>query len=287
MRNLTEDNLTLAVLAQTGVNTAPRTRQIADALIRHLHAFIREVELTEAEWLKGIEFLTRTGHKCDESRQEFILLSDTLGVSMLVDAINHRRPGTATESTVLGPFHVDGAAERPMGTNMAQGIEGGSPTFIAGRVLDGAGNPIEGATLDVWQVRPDRCYDVQDPEQVSMQLRAIFRTGADGRYHFRTVMPVSYAIPDDGPVGDMLRALGRHPWRPAHIHFIVSAPGYAPVVTHLFVEGDPYLDSDAVFGVKNSLVVTFEEHPAGQAPDGSIVHEAFHTASYDFGLVVN
>ena|ERR1700754_455176 len=285
MRNLTEENLTRAVLAQTDVNTAPRTRQIADALIRHLHAFIREVEPTEAEWLTGIEFLTRTGHMCDESRQEFILLSDTLGVSMLVDAINHRRPGVATENTVLGPFHVAGAPERPMGANMAEGVEGGAAVFIDGRVLDAAGNPIEGATLDVWQVRPDRLYDVQDPEQVSMQLRAVFRTGADGRYRFRSVMPVSYPIPDDGPVGDVLRALGRHPWRPAHIHFIVSAPGHAPVITHLFVEGDPYLDSDAVFGVKNSLVVAFEKHPAGVAPDGGTMHEDFHTASYDFGLV--
>jgi hydroxyquinol 1,2-dioxygenase len=287
MRNLTEENLTRAVLAQIDVNTSPRTREIADALIRHLHAFVREVEPTQAEWLKGIEFLTRTGHTCDESRQEFILLSDTLGVSMLVDAINHRQAGVATENTVLGPFHVDGAPERPMGTSIAEDIVGGAPTFLAGRVLDAAGNPIAGARLDVWQVRPDRLYDVQDPEQTSMQLRAIFRTGADGRYHFRTALPVSYAIPDDGPVGDMLRALGRHPWRPAHIHFIVSAPGYAPVVTHLFVEGDPYLDSDAVFGVKNSLVVAFEEHPASMAPDGTAMHEPFYTASYDFGLVTN
>lgn len=285
MRNLTEENLTRAVLAQIDVNTAPRTRVIAEALIQHLHAFVREVEPTEAEWMQGIEFLTRVGHICDESRQEFILLSDTLGVSMLVDAINHRRPSIATESTVLGPFHVTGAPELRMGANLAEGIQGGSPTFIQGRVLDEAGNPVEGARIDVWQVRADGLYDVQDLEQASMQMRGVFQTGADGRYHFRTALPVSYAIPDDGPVGDMLRAFGRHQWRPAHIHFIVSAPGYARVVTHLFVEGDPYLDSDAVFGVKNSLVVAFEEHPAGVAPDGTRTEGAFHTASYDFGLI--
>jgi len=285
MRNLTEENLTDAVLGRISEGADARTRQLSEALVRHLHAFIREVEPTEAEWLQGIQFLTRTGHMCDESRQEFILLSDTLGVSMLVDAINHRRPGHATENTVLGPFHVDGAPERAMGACIAEGIEGGTPTFVDGRVLDGEGRPIAGARLDVWQVRPDRLYDVQDPEQPSMQLRAVFRTGDDGRYHFRTVLPVSYAIPDDGPVGDMLRAMGRHPWRPAHIHFIVTAPGYAPVVTHLFVEGDPYLDSDAVFGVKNSLVVRFDEHPNGTAPDGTPMDETFCTATYDFGLV--
>jgi hydroxyquinol 1,2-dioxygenase len=285
MRNLTEENLTRAVLDQIADDTAPRTREIAEALVRYLHAFIREVEPSEAEWLAGIDFLTRTGHMCDQSRQEFILLSDTLGVSMLVDAINHRRPGHATENTVLGPFHVDGAPERPMGTSIAEGIQGGIPTFVEGRVLDERGEPIAGARLDVWQVRPDRLYDVQDPERPSMQLRAIFHTGADGRYFFRTVLPVSYSIPDDGPVGDMLRAMGRHPWRPAHIHFIVSAPGFAQVVTHLFVEGDPYLDSDAVFGVKNSLVVGFHERAAGVAAGGVYVDEPFFTALYDFGLV--
>ncbi|MGE7139295.1 intradiol ring-cleavage dioxygenase [Luteibacter sp. NPDC031894] len=284
MRQLTEESLTHAVLAATDTSVDPRTRDVANALIRHLHAFVREIEPSEAEWLKGIEFLTRTGHTCDANRQEFILLSDTLGVSMLVDAINHRRPGNVTESTVLGPFHVHGAPALPMGANLAEGVDGGSPAFVEGRVLDGNGKPIAGARLDVWQVRPDRLYDVQDPEQPSMQLRAVFHTAADGRYRFRTVMPVSYAIPDDGPVGEMLRALGRHPWRPAHIHFIVSAPGHAPVVTHVFVEDDPYLDSDAVFGVKDSLVVAFEERPPGMAPDGAPMETHFHVAHHDFSL---
>jgi hydroxyquinol 1,2-dioxygenase len=284
MRDFSESNLTQAVLERIGPATDPRLRQIMEALIGHLHAFVREVELTEEEWFEGIRFLTATGQLCDENRQEFILLSDTLGVSMLVDAINHRRPRQATANTVLGPFHVDGAPKRPMGYDLAAGIEGGEPTFVSGRVLDVDGRPLAGAELDVWQVRPDRLYDVQDPEAPGMQLRAKFRTGEDGRYRFRTVLPVSYAIPDDGPVGRMLAALGRHPWRPAHLHFIVAAPGYAAVTTHLFVDGDPYLDSDAVFGVKNSLVLSFARRPPGAAPDGSVLTQPFHEAAYDFRL---
>jgi len=283
MRNLTEANLTDTVVAKIDMQTAgARFATVATSLIRHLHAFVRETELTEEEWLSGINFLTATGHKCDDRRQEFILLSDTLGVSMLVDAINHRKPNGASETTVLGPFYLPDARDLPMGSNIAQGIAG-TAAFFSGRVLDVAGAPIAGAVLDVWQVDGDGLYDVQRPG--ASYARGRFTTGSDGRYAFRTVKPVSYSIPTDGPVGGMLRAMGRHSYRPAHVHLIVSAPGYGAVTTHLFVKGDPYLDTDAVFAVKESLIVDFVAHPAGHTPDGGTSDQPFCTASYDFRLV--
>jgi hydroxyquinol 1,2-dioxygenase len=282
MLNLNEENLTDAVLAKLEGAKDARFKEIMTSLIRHLHAFVRETELTEAEWFEGIRFLTATGQKCDDKRQEFILLSDTLGVSMLVDAINHRKPGGATETTVLGPFYVPGAKNLPLWANIAEGI-GGVPAYISGRVLDIEGKPIAGAMLDVWQTDGEGFYDVQRPD--ASYARGKFTTGADGRYGFRTVKPVSYPIPTDGPVGKMLLGMGRHPYRPAHVHTIVSAPGYETVTTHLFVEGDKYLDSDAVFGVKHSLVVEFRQHPPGSTPDGGKSDEPFCTAKYDFRLV--
>jgi hydroxyquinol 1,2-dioxygenase len=286
MRNLTEANLTDTVVSKIDLSAGgaggARFGAIAASLIRHLHAFVRETELTEEEWLAGIQFLTATGHKCDERRQEFILLSDTLGVSMLVDAINHRKPSGASETTVLGPFYLPDARDLPMGSNIAEGIAG-TPTFVSGRVLDVGGAPIAGAVLDVWQVDGDGLYDVQRPG--ASYARGRFTTGADGGYAFRTVKPVSYSIPTDGPVGVMLRAMGRHPFRPAHVHLIVSAPGYGAVTTHLFVKGDPHLDDDAVFAVKQSLVVDFVEHPPGRTPDGGTCDQRYCTASYDFRLV--
>jgi hydroxyquinol 1,2-dioxygenase len=286
MRNLTEANLTDTVVSKINLNVDgagdARFAAVAASLIRHLHAFVRETELTEDEWLAGIKFLTDTGHKCDQRRQEFILLSDTLGVSMLVDAINHRKPSGASETTVLGPFYLPDARELPMGSNIAERIPG-TPAYFSGRVLDVGGAPIAGAVLDVWQVDGDGFYDVQRPG--ASYARGRFTTGADGRYAFRTVKPVSYSIPTDGPVGVMLRAMGRHPFRPAHVHLIVSAPGYGAVTTHLFVKGDPYLDTDAVFAVKESLIVDFVEHPAGRAPDGGTCVQPFCTASYDFRLI--
>jgi hydroxyquinol 1,2-dioxygenase len=283
MRDLTESNLTDTVVAQIDRDADARFTQVAASLIRHLHAFARETELTEAEWFAGIQFLTATGHKCDGKRQEFILLSDTLGVSMLVDAINHRKPDGASQTTVLGPFYVPGAPEVPMWTNIAPELTG-VPTYVSGRVLDVGGAPIAGATLDVWQTDSDGFYDVQRPGG-ARYARGRLTTGADGRYGFRTVKPVSYSIPTDGPVGAMLAAMGRHPFRPAHVHLIVSAPGYAPVTTHLFVKGDPYLDTDAVFAVKESLIVDFEDHAPGPAPDGEMCDQRFCTAAYDFRLV--
>ncbi len=284
MRNANEANLTNAVLAKLEGAQDPRFKEIMSSLIRHLHAFIRETGLSEKEWLSGIQFLTATGKKCDDKRQEYILLSDTLGVSMLVDAINHRKPGGATETTVLGPFYVSGAKDMPMWADIS-GNAPGESAYVSGRVLDVNGNPIAGAVLDVWQTDGEGFYDVQRPGGNEQYARGRFTTGADGRYGFRTVKPVSYPVPTDGPVGKMLLGMGRHPYRPAHVHVIATAPGYERVATHLFVEGDEYLDSDAVFGVKHSLVVDFKHRPAGQAPDGKKSAVPFFTAEFDFRLV--
>jgi protocatechuate 3,4-dioxygenase beta subunit len=284
MRDFNEDTATDAVLAQLSGAEGPRFKEIMTSVIRHLHAVVREVEPSQDEWMAAIRFLTATGQKCDDKRQEFILLSDTLGVSMLVDAINNRKPSGATESTVLGPFHVEGAPRKAMGDTIS--LDGkGDPAFVSGRVVDEAGKPIEGASLDVWQTSSDGAYDIQDPNQPEMNLRGVFVTGKDGRFWFRTVKPSSYPIPTDGPVGGMLTAMGRHPMRPAHIHFIIGAPGYEPVTTHMFVEGDDYLDSDAVFGVKDSLIVPFvrRDDPADAKRLG--LANPFYTAEHEFRLV--
>jgi hydroxyquinol 1,2-dioxygenase len=235
----------------------PRFRQIATALVEHLHGFVKEVEPTMDEWFQAIQFLTKTGQMCDDKRQEWILLSDVLGVSMLVDSINNRRPGNATENTVLGPFHVAGAPRREMGDCIC--LDGkGEPCFVSGRVVDEQGNPLSGARLDVWQTNGDGFYNVQQPEvQPDFNMRGVFETGLDGQYAFHTTKPLSYSIPDDGTVGLMLGKMGRHPMRPAHIHFIVEMPGYERLVTHIFVRGDKYLDNDAVFGVKEDLIADF------------------------------
>jgi hydroxyquinol 1,2-dioxygenase len=273
MRNLTEANLSDAVVARLARCEDPRFKRVMESLIRHLHAFVRDVKLTEAEWAEGIKFLTATGHKCDADRQEFILLSDVLGVSMLVDAINHQKPPGATESTVLGPFYIEGAPDLSHGADISHGGPG-EPTEVSGRVLTAAGKPIAGALLDVWQTAPNGFYSTQDPNQERFNLRGRFRTDGKGAFSFRTIKPTSYPVPTDGPVGTILNAMGRHPMRPAHLHFIVSAPGYETLTTHLFVEGDPYLDSDVVFGVKNALVVDFKPKPGGKVLE----------AKYDFGL---
>jgi len=257
MRYLTEETSAEAVNARIGPEADPRLARVMAALVEHLHAFIKEVELTEAEWGAAIDFLTRTGQICSGARQEFILLSDALGVSMLVDAINHRIPGGATETTVFGPFHVEGAPEREMGATIS--LDGkGEICLYQGRVLDVHGNPIRDALVDVWSDNAEGFYDVQQPGiQPQWNNRGIFRTGPDGRYAFRGIKPVSYPIPDDGPVGQMLGALGRHPWRPAHVHFRITAPDCRTLITHIFVGGDSYLTSDAVFGVKESLIADF------------------------------
>ena len=238
----------------------PRFRQIMAGLINHLHDFIKEVELTQEEWEIAIDFLTRTGQKCTNERQEWILMSDTLGVSMLVDAINNRRPEHATQTTVLGPFHVVGAPELDMGTNISLDGKGESCHFT-GRVLSTDGTPIANARIDVWSDNSDGYYDVQQPDiQPKWNNRGIFTTGADGAYNFRGIKPVSYPVPIDGPAGEMLNGMGRHPYRPAHTHVIVTAPGFQKLVTHIFDGEDPYILSDAVFGVKESLKAPFAKN---------------------------
>jgi catechol 1,2-dioxygenase len=243
----------------------PRLRELVSGIVRHLHAFAEEQALSEEEWMAGIRFLTDVGQICTNRRQEFILLSDTLGVSTLVDLINHRAGSSATESTVLGPFYVHGSPWRSNGDAIADDL-GEHPLLVSGHVRDTAGRPLPGATVDVWQNATNRLYAVQDDGQSPENLRGRFRTDSDGTFAFRTVRPVDYPIPDDGPVGMMLKATGRHPWRPAHIHLIVSAEGFMPVTTHIFDSESPYLESDAVFGVKRSLVRTLVAHdPAGEA----------------------
>lgn len=254
----TEGRSEEVVNSRLGPDINPRLAQVMTSLVKHLHAFAKDVELTQAEWAVAVDFLTRTGQISDGNRQEFILLSDVLGLSMLVDAINHRRPSGATENTVLGPFHVPGAPRYPMGTNISLDGKGESCLF-SGIVRDIEGNPVANAEIDVWCDNADGYYDVQQPGiQPQWNNRGIFVTGPDGRYSFRGIRPVAYPIPDDGPVGQMLAALGRHPNRPAHMHFLVSAPGFETIVTHTFVQGDQWLTSDAVFGVKASLIASMQ-----------------------------
>jgi len=284
-RNKTEDDITAEVLQRFGETPDPRLRQIMLGLVKHLHAFVKEVELTEAEWFQAIEILTEAGRMCSDKRQEFILFSDTLGVSMVVDLISHRKPDGTTESTVFGPFHRLGAPELPAGGNIAHLDKKGPPTLVSGRVLDIDGEPIEGALLDVWQAQSSGLYDSQDESLGELHMRGKFRTDAEGRYLVRTVLPVHYPIPSDGPVGRMLRATGRHPWRPAHIHFVVSAEGYEPVTTHIFDRKDDYLASDAVFAVKDSLICDFERHDTSIGEAGRLgIDPPFYTAEFDFRL---
>jgi protocatechuate 3,4-dioxygenase beta subunit len=284
-RNKTGDDITAEVLARFAATQDPRLRQIMLSLIGHLHAFVKDVRLTEAEWFQAIEILTEAGRMCSDRRQEFILFSDTLGVSMVVDLIDHNKPEGATESTVFGPFHRLGAPEMPEGGNIAHRDQTGLPALVRGRVLDLDGRPIAGAVLDVWQAQTNGLYDSQDTDPDALHMRGKFRSDAEGRYLVRTVRPVNYPIPSDGPVGAMLKATGRHPWRPAHIHFVVSAEGYEPVTTHIFDRGDPYLASDAVFAVKDSLICDFVRHDAPELEASRFgITPPFCTAEFNFRL---
>ena len=258
MRNIDEHNITDAVVARLADCPDPRTKQVLTSLVRHLHGFVRDVRLTEAEWEQAIGFLTATGQKCDDKRQEFILLSDVLGVSMLTVAMNQSRPAGATEATVFGPFHTDDAPHCEQGADIAGGAPG-QPLDVEIEVVDMQGRPIAGAEVDTWQADDDGLYDVQRPELgATRRARGVFRSDAEGRVRFRSVLPTAYPVPTDGPVGQLLLAAGRHPWRPAHVHFRLRAPGFATLITHLFREGDRYLDSDVVFGVRSSLIAAFE-----------------------------
>jgi len=283
MRNLSEETITQAVLARHKDAPDARLKEVMTALVQHLHAFARAVNLTEAEWFEGIRFLTDVGHITDDKRQEFILLSDTLGLSMLVTAMNNRKPEGCTEATVFGPFHVDGAPRYPLGADVANGAPG-EPCFVRGHVRGLDGKTIAGATIDVWQADEAGFYDVQYKDLEQHRARGVLQSGPDGEFYFRTIVANAYPIPHDGPVGRMLQALNRHPWRPAHLHFMIKAPGYEPLVTHVFRSGDKYLDSDAVFGVRSSLIAEWIRHDAGTAPDGSRMDAPYYTLDFDFVL---
>ena len=256
-----EKKLTGEVLYRMRKTKNPRLKQVMASFVKHLHAFVRDVKPTPEEWMTGIQFLTQTGHWCTGKRQEFILMSDTLGVSMLVDALNYSAAKGATQSTVLGPFHRESAPEYELGSNTSRNPNDGEPCEVSGSVRDVKGKPIAGAVLDIWQGGADGLYDSQKGDE--MNLRGVFRTDARGEFHFRCVTPTFYPVPHDGPVGQMLTATGRHPMRPPHLHFWITAPGYRPLITHLFVKGGRYLDSDAVFGVKPELIIDFKKGKDG------------------------
>jgi hydroxyquinol 1,2-dioxygenase len=284
MRNFNEQTITEAVIARMASAPNPRLKQISEALTRHLHAFVREVRPSQAEWESGIQFLTAVGQACTDKRQEFILLSDTLGVSMLVDAINHSARANATETTVLGPFFVPEAPDASAGADISSGMTG-DPMLVTGAVTDERGRALAGATVDVWHSDDDGYYDVQRWDALQdFALRARFKTDAQGCFHFWSIKPAPYPVPHDGPVGAMLEAQGRHPWRPAHVHFMIAAPGHEQLVTHVFVAGDRYLDSDVVFGVKDSLIREFTHCCPGIAADGRTMQRSYFHLTYDFAL---
>lgn len=265
MRDVTKDNITEAFMAYLGDDIDPRLREVMGSLVKHLHAFAREVNLTHEEWNTGISFLEKAGEISDKERHEFVLLSDVMGLSSLVDMLHNTPEGTS--SSVLGPFHISGSPPLAVGGDMRKDFD--APVLLVdGFVKDTDGNPISGATLDIWQTAPNGLYSSQDPDQDTYSFHGLQTTGEDGRYAFTTVRPVEYTVPSDGPVGDILRACGRHPWRPSHLHYIAEADGFRPLVTEVFPEGDPYLDEDTVFGVREDLVMQYQTKPAGSFPEG-------------------
>jgi len=284
MRNIDQNTITPAFLARLENCADARLKQVMTSLVTHLHSFARDVALTESEWMQGIEFLTATGQMCDAKRQEFILLSDTLGLSMLVVAQNNTKPAGATEATVFGPFHVADAPLVEQGADLSGGAPG-TPLFVDARVVSAGGAPIANAEVDVWQADDDGLYDVQRPELGdARRARGVLRSDASGAVRFRSITPTAYPVPTDGPVGRMLLATGRHPWRPAHVHFLIKATGFETLTTHIFRDGDVYLDSDVVFGVRSSLIGDFVRHESGTAPDGSSMSGPFYTLAQTFVL---
>jgi hydroxyquinol 1,2-dioxygenase len=290
MSEYNQEELTRDALAAFAGTPDPRLRRILAALIKHVHAFAREVDLTPDEWMAGLEFLKATGQKCTDQRHEFILLSDTLGLSMMVVALDQARASggakgatAATEATVQGPFYWPGAPDLPLGSDIGEGVPG-EPTLYLGRVTDLDGQPLGGALLDVWSGDGDGKYDVQLAAEPEMRARGRFRADSEGRYWFWSIRPTYYPIPDDGPVGVMMRAAGRNICRPGHLHMQVSAPGHVMLTTHMFVGGSPYIDDDAVFGKRDSLVVDFEQHAPGTAVDGREMNRPYHSANFDVRL---
>lgn len=264
MRSVTSDNITETFLGYFGDNTDPRLKEIMTSLAHHLHSFVKEARITHDEWRKALELLQWTGDITTNERNEFVLLSDVLGVSSLVDMINSEP--AATSSSVLGPFHVSGAPPRAIGYDMKRHYEG-EVVLVEGYVKDTEGNVIPGATIDIWQTAPNGKYSSQDEEQTIDSFHGLFTTDESGRYAFTTVRPVSYTVPSDGPVGELLNATGRHPWRPSHLHYLVKAKGYRTLVTEVFPDDDPYLDQDTVFGVRADLVTRYKPQPAGSFPN--------------------
>ncbi len=286
MTQFSEADLTAAVVKSFEETPDPRAKFLLQELVKSLHDYVRKTDLNFAEWQYAIEFLTRTGQKCTPIRQEFILLSDVLGVSMLVDAVNHRERDGATETTVLGPFYVGEHKEMPHGSDISPRNVTGENMFVQSRVTDLKGRPLAGVPVDVWHADDDGFYDSQKPAYATQgpSSRARFRTDADGRFFFRTILPSSYPIPTDGPVGEMILQTRRHPKRPAHVHFLVNAEGYEPLITHVFIGGDKYLDSDVVFGMKDELVANIEKRSDPKMPDGKEAPTPWHLMTYEFHL---
>ncbi len=283
MQLVTEDNITDLAVERWATARDPRTAELMTALVRHLHDFAREVRLTEAEWMTAVRWQTRTGQISNEKREEFILASDVLGLSMLVVQMNHHFDPAATPATVLGPFHIEGSPELDYGADMSQGLPG-TPLVLHGTVKDLDGNPVAGAVLDIWQADNEGLYESQHADVDEARLRAKYTTREDGGYCVRTVAPLGYTIPMDGPVGELIAKTDISHFRPAHVHFLINVPGYEPLITHLFQEGADYLDSDVVFGVKQELVVRYEQREPGETPDGGKSDVPWYEARYDFVL---